>query len=67
MWKELGGGEEYLEREEIKALSLEEKDKFFKEGIENYSKDITKLHLAKIGLTLLPVEIEQLLQLKIFL
>jgi Leucine-rich repeat (LRR) protein len=65
MWKELGGGGEYLEREEIKALSLEEKGKLFKEWVENYSKDITELHLEKIGLTLLPAEIGQLSNLEV--
>ncbi|BBI16314.1 leucine-rich repeat domain-containing protein [Neochlamydia sp. S13] len=64
IWKELRGGEEYLGKEEIKNLPLKERGRLFKEWIESYSKDIRKLNVARIGLTLLPSEIGQLSQLQ---
>ncbi|WP_213152063.1 F-box protein [Neochlamydia sp. AcF95] len=64
MWEKLPGGEEYLEQEEIKHLSLAEKGELFKDWIERYGRAIKSLQLEGGGLTFLPPEIGQLAQLE---
>jgi Leucine-rich repeat (LRR) protein len=64
LWKKLPGGEEYLNREEIKHLPLEKKGELLRDWIEENCKNITALDLSKAGLTYLPTEIGQLSQLQ---
>ncbi|MBS4170720.1 F-box-like domain-containing protein [Neochlamydia sp. AcF95] len=62
-WKNLPGGQHYLNQEEIEALPLASRGEIFKEWIEKYNKDIESLGLISIGLTFLSKEIGQLSQL----
>jgi hypothetical protein len=64
LWKKLPGGEEYLNREEIKHLPLGKKGELLRDWIEENCKDLTLLNLSKAGLTYLPPEICQLSQLQ---
>ncbi|KIC71996.1 hypothetical protein DB41_AB00020, partial [Neochlamydia sp. TUME1] len=64
LWKKLPGGEEYLSREEIKHLPLEEKGELLRDWIEENCKNTTALDLSGVGLTYLPSEICQLSRLQ---
>jgi Leucine-rich repeat (LRR) protein len=64
LWKKLPGGEEYLNREEIKYLPLRKKGELLRDWIEENCKNITALDLSRAGLTYLPSEIGQLSQLQ---
>ncbi|WP_162180739.1 leucine-rich repeat domain-containing protein, partial [Neochlamydia sp. EPS4] len=64
LWKKLPEGEEYLDREEIKHLSLEKKGELLRDWIEENCKNIMGLGLYRVGLTYLPSEIGQLSQLQ---
>ncbi|KIC76470.1 hypothetical protein DB41_GB00050 [Neochlamydia sp. TUME1] len=65
IWKEIPGGKEYLDQEEIKYLPLAKKGELFRDWIERHGKVITSLNLTEIGLTFLPAEIGQLSQLEV--
>ncbi|MBS4169206.1 leucine-rich repeat domain-containing protein [Parachlamydia sp. AcF125] len=57
LWKKLPGGDEYLNSEEVKSLSLEKKGELLKERIKENYQNLTELDLYMAGLTYLPPEI----------
>ncbi|WP_213157615.1 leucine-rich repeat domain-containing protein [Parachlamydia sp. AcF125] len=65
LWKNLPGGEEYLNRKEVKSLPLEKKGERLGEWIRENCQDLTELNLVEIiGLNYLPPEIAQLSRLE---
>nr|NGY95331.1 hypothetical protein [Neochlamydia sp. AcF84] len=64
MWKTLPGRGEYLNQEKIKYLPLEKQGELLRDWIESQGKNIERLYLTALGLTLLPTEIGQLSQLR---
>nr|WP_166157964.1 hypothetical protein [Neochlamydia sp. AcF84]NGY95840.1 hypothetical protein [Neochlamydia sp. AcF84] len=64
LWQKLPGGKEYLNRDEIKTLSIKKQGRLLKEWMRENCEGLLHLDLGKSGLTFLPPEIGLLSQLK---